>query len=82
MKMYIKVMKDNTQIQKSHIYYVISRKGKCKIKNEIYDVKQGDIIEIPENTKFIFAGKMKLLLIMNTKFNKDTEIIGEVNDLY
>ena len=66
----------------THIYYVISGKGKFKIKDEIYEVEQGDIVEIPSCTKFVFAGEMKLLLVMNPKFNRDTEIIGEENDLY
>lgn len=70
----------NTKI--NHIYYVISGKGKFKIDGDIYEVDKGDIIEIPANTKFIFAGEMELLLIMNPKFDKSTEIIGEENDLY
>ena len=70
----------NTKI--THIYYVISGKGKFKIKGNVYDVEPNDIIEIPKNTKFIFAGEMKLLLIMNPKFDKTTEIVGEDNDLY
>lgn len=70
----------NTKI--THIYYVISGKGKFKINDNIYEVEKNDIIEIPANTKFIFAGEMKLLLIMNPKFDKTTEIVGENNDLY
>lgn len=70
----------NTKI--THIYYVISGNGKFKIDGETYEVEAGDIIEIPSNTEFIFAGEMKLLLIMNPKFDKSTEIIGEENDLY
>lgn len=70
----------NTKI--THIYYVISGKGKFKINNDIYEVSEGNIIEIPKNTKFIFSGEMKLLLIMTPKFDKSTEIVGEENDLY
>lgn len=70
----------NTQI--THIYYVISGKGKFKINDNIYEVEKGDIVEIPPSTKFIFAGEMELLLIMNPKFNRNTEIVGEENDLY
>lgn len=29
-----------------------------------------------------FAGEMELLLIMNPKFSRDGEIVGEDNDLY
>ena len=70
----------NTKI--THIYYVISGKGKFKINNDIYEVEKGNIIEIPPSTKFIFAGKMELLLIMNPPFTYEGEIVGEDNDLY
>ena len=70
----------NTKI--THIYYVLSGNGKFKIKNDIYEVKKGNIIEIPPTTKFIFAGEMELLLIMNPKFKAEYEIVGEGNDLY
>lgn len=70
----------NTKI--THIYYVISGKGKFKIDNDIYEVKKGNIIEIPPSTKFIFAGEMELLLIMNPKFTREGETVGEDNDLY
>lgn len=70
----------NTKI--THIYYVVSGSGKFKIDDKIYEVKEKDIIEIPAGTKFIFAGEMELLLIMNPKFDKSTEIVGEENDLY
>ena len=59
-----------------------NRNGRFKINENMYEVEKGNIIEIPKNTKFIFAGKMELLLIMNPKFNRDGEIVGEKNDLY
>lgn len=71
-----------TNKESTHIYYVISGKGKFKINDNIYEVEEGNIIEIPKNTKFIFAGEMKLLLIMNPAFNPKDEIVGEENDLY
>ena len=64
------------------IYYVLDGTGIFKIENNKYNVVQGDVIEIPSNTEFVFAGKMKLLLIMNPDFNKDNEIDGAYNDLY
>lgn len=45
-------------------------------------VKEGDIIEIPPDTEFVFAGKMKLLLIMNPSFDIKNNIDGKENDLY
>ena len=52
-----------TSLVSTIIYYVISGSGTFKIDNQKYDVIEGDVIEIPKNTEFVFAGKMKLLLI-------------------
>ena len=64
------------------IYYVLEGTGVFKIESDKYNVEQGDVIEIPPNTEFVFVGKMKLLLIMNPAFNKDNEVDGAYNDLY
>ena len=66
----------------SHIYYVLEGSGSFKIDGDLYDVKNGDIIEIPNNTEFVYAGKMKLLLIMNPPFDGQNHIDGKENDLY
>ncbi len=66
----------------SHIYYVLEGNGKFKIDGELYDVEEGDIIEIPKNTEFIYVGRMRLLLIMNPAFQASNNIDGEKNDLY
>lgn len=66
----------------SFIYYVLSGEGIFKINNERYNVTEGDVIEIPKNTDFVFAGKMKLLLIMTPPFNPESQIDGAENDLY
>lgn len=71
-----------TNTENTLIYYVIVGQGKFKIKEKVYEVQQGDIIEIPANTEFVFAGQMELLLIMNPKFNIECEINGKENDLY
>lgn len=66
----------------SHIYYVLEGNGRFKINGEIYEVKSGEIVEIPKNTEFVYIGKMKLLLIMNPAFDEKNHIDGIVNDLY
>ena len=74
--------KYHTNTYSSKIYYVLDGEGKFKIKGTIYEVKKDDCIEIPPNTKFVFAGKMKLLLIMNPAFRPQDGIDSEDNDLY
>lgn len=74
--------KYHTNTYSSKIYYVLDGNGKFKINNKIYEVKKDDCIEIPPNTKFVFAGKMKLLLIMSPAFRPQDGIDGEENDLY
>ena len=66
----------------THIYYVLEGKGAFKINGELYNVQEGDIIEIPKNTEFVFKGKMKLFLVMTPAFNKENNINGIDNDLY
>ena len=51
------------------VYYILDGKGQYKIGDELLDVKQGDLIEIPADTKFTYKGKMKLLLIINDGFD-------------
>ncbi len=74
--------KYHTNINSSKIYYILDGKGKFKINNEIFDVKKDDLVEIPPNTEFVFAGKMKLLLIMSPAFRIQDGIDGKDNDLY
>ena len=74
--------KYHKNIYSSKIYYCIDGKGKFKVAGEIINIKKGDLIEIPKNTEFVFAGKMKLLLIMAPAFRPQDGIDGKENDLY
>lgn len=74
--------KYHTNKHSSKIYYVIEGTGRFKISGQIYDVKKDDCIEIPANTKFVFTGNMKLLLIMSPAFRPQDGIDEEDNDLY
>lgn len=74
--------KYHTNIYSSKIYYCIEGKGKFKIAGEIINIEKGDLIEIPKNTEFVFAGNMKLLLIMSPAFRPQDGIDGKENDLY
>lgn len=71
-----------SNIASYHIYYVIEGNGTFKIDDNLYEVSQNDIIEIPPNTKFVFKGNMKLLLIMNPPYSENNNVIGKENDLY
>ncbi len=64
------------------IYYVISGSGIFKINNEEYGVIEGDVVEIPANIEFVFAGEMKLLVVMTPPFNSSNSVHGAYNDLY
>lgn len=64
------------------VYYVLESTRVFKIKNNKYNVIQGDVIKIPPNIEFVYVGKMKLLLIINPAFNKNNEIEWAYNDLY
>ena len=66
----------------THFYYILSGEGTFKIEETIYEVKTNDLVEIPPNTSFVFAGSMKVLAIMNPPFDPDNSIAGKDNDLY
>ena len=66
----------------SKIYYVLEGNGTFCIENEKMEVKQGDVVEVPKGANFVFAGKMKMLLIMSPAFRPQDDIHGEDNDLY
>ena len=66
----------------SKIYYVLEGDGIFCIDDEKVEVQKGDVIEIPKGDNFVFAGKMKLLLIMSPGFRPQDDIHGKDNDLY
>lgn len=57
-----------------HIYYILEGEGLANIEDEIYEIAQGDTIEIPVNTEFAFKGKLKMIEIMNPPFDPNTHI--------
>lgn len=74
--------KYHTNVYSKKIYYVVEGNGTFKIGENLIEVKKDDLIEIPKNTEFVFAGKMKLLLIMLPAFRPQDGIDGRKNDLY
>lgn len=72
----------HTNSYSSKIYYVLEGEGIFSINNEKSKVNQGDVIEIPASSEFVFAGKMKLLLIMSPAFRPQDGVDGKENDLY
>lgn len=74
--------KYHTNVYSRKIYYVIEGNGTFKVNGETILVKKDDVIEIPSNTEFVFAGKMRLLLIMSPAFRPQDGRDGKDNDLY
>lgn len=72
----------HTNTHSTKTYYVIEGKGLFKVNGELIHVIKGDVVEIPPKTEFVFAGKMKLLLIMAPAFRPEDGINGKENDLY
>lgn len=64
------------------IYYIAEGTGVFKIENNTYNVTQGDLVEIPPNTEFVFVGKMKLLFISTPAFKIENDVKIRDNDLY
>lgn len=55
-------------------YYVLSGEGKFFIEDKEFDVKQGDLLFIPKNTKYKDEGNLKLLAISVPKFDRDKRV--------
>ncbi len=74
--------KYHTNKRSSKIYYVLDGNGTFSVDGNIFNVKKDDVIEIKPNTEFVFAGKMRLLLIMAPGFRQEDGFDGKDNDLY
>ena len=72
----------HTNVYSTKIYYIVDGEGKFKVNGKVIEVKKGDVIEIPPKTEFVFAGKMKLLLMMAPAFREEDGKNGKENDLY
>lgn len=68
--------------ESSLIYYVLEGRGKFSINNEIYNVEKGNVIEVPPDTEFVYAGNMKLILVMVPGYKPENNIEIRDNDLY
>ena len=55
---------------KTFVYYVTEGSGRFKVGKNLFDVKTGDMIEVPPNTKSLCKGPMKLLLIIQDGFDR------------
>ena len=53
------------------------------INKDIFDVKEGDVIEAPARTEFTYSGKMQLILIMTPDFKAENDVdTKKENDLH
>lgn len=74
--------KYHTNVHSTKVYYCLEGNGIFCINGEKVNIEKGEIIEISPNTEFVFAGKMKLLLIMSPAFRIQDGRDGRDNDLY
>lgn len=63
-------------------YYILEGDGVFSINGTPKKVEQGDIVEIPANTEFVFKGNMKVLFINTPAYQKGDCIEEKENDLY
>jgi mannose-6-phosphate isomerase-like protein (cupin superfamily) len=55
-------------------YYILEGEGKFFIEDKEINVKKGDLIFIPKNTKYKDEGSLTLLAISVPKFNRDKRV--------
>jgi len=66
---------------KTCVYYIIEGTGKFKMGNRFFDVKKGDMVEVPANTETTYKGKMKLMLIIPDGFEPELNKETKPNDI-
>jgi len=66
---------------KTFVYYIIEGVGKFKVGDKLFDVKTGDMIEVPANTETTYKGKMKLLLIIQDGFEPELDRATKPTDI-
>jgi len=57
-----------------NFYYVLEGKGICVTDNQEVKLEKGDLIVIPNKTKYKNVGSLKLLAISVPKFNKSNQV--------
>lgn len=55
-------------------YYVLEGEGFFEIDSEKEECKKGDLIVIPTGKKFVYKGKLKLLLINTPRWTEEQEL--------
>ena len=56
------------------VYFVLEGEGKFFIEDKEYDVKKGDLIFIPKNTKYKDSGSLTLLAFSSPRFDRDKRV--------
>lgn len=54
-------------------YYIIEGSGTFVLNDEKVEVKEGDVVSIPPNTRIYYLGNMELVLIVNPPFKPQNE---------
>ena len=74
-KVQIKGNQDFGLDKKSDIfYYVLNGQGRFFIEDQIIEVKEGDLVYIPKNTRYKDEGNLKLLAISSPRFDSDNYV--------
>lgn len=64
-----------------HVYYILEGEGIANINGTKKKLMKGDIVEIPINVEYAFAGKLKMIEIMCPPFDENTHTDTRLNDL-
>lgn len=66
--------KTGLDTESDSVYYILEGEGKFFIEEEVFEVKKGDLIFIPKNTKYKDEGSLTLLAISSPKFDRSKRI--------
>lgn len=69
------------ETESTHLFYILEGEGMAAIDGKRFNIGKEDIIEIPANTEYAFAGKFKMIEIVQPAFNTKKHRDTRLNDL-
>ena len=64
-----KILNENSQ----KAYYVLKGRGKIFVGEEIFEIQEGEFVNVPKKTPHALEGKFKALIVTSPPFNPEDE---------
>lgn len=71
-----KIVNENSQ----KAYYVLEGRGKIFVGEEVFDVEEGELVNVPEKKLHALEGDLKVLIVTSPPFNPEDEELVNINE--